>query len=96
MIIGQKDKSRIEYLEKEVQRLEEFERWHQNNVADINKNLLNILKAILYKCNNNELVITDNDIKQAGEGDIYMTKDLMRFAQRVKLVFKENKLKEEK
>ena len=93
MIIGKSDKEKIRLLEQENKRLSEFERWHQNIVNEVNVTLLNILKAILYQFNG-EIIVDEKDIEKASKGEIYMTKDILRFAKKINLVFKENKLKE--
>lgn len=93
MIIGKKDKEKIKALEQDNKRLSEFERWHQNMVNEVDVTLLNILKAILYQFDG-EIIVDQKDIEKASKGEIYMTRDVLRFAQKINLVFKENKLKE--
>lgn len=93
MIIGKKDKEKIKILEQDNKRLSEFERWHQNMVNEVDVTLLNILKAILYQFDG-EIIVDQKDIEKASKGEIYMTRDVLRFAQKINLVFKENKLKE--
>lgn len=93
MIIGKKDKEKIRILEQDNKRLSEFERWHQNMVNEVDVTLLNILKAILYQFDS-EIIVDQKDIEKASKGEIYITKDILRYAQKINLVFKENKLKE--
>lgn len=93
MIIGKKDKEKIRRLEEDNKRLSEFERWHKNLVNDVDVTLLNILKALLYQFDK-EIVIDQSDIEKASKGEIYMTNDILRYAKKVTLVFKENRLKE--
>lgn len=99
MIIG-KDKIRYCNLHDKNNELEEENRKLKRQLnqglynVEINRNLENIVKAILYKFNNYEVEIDLDDIKRVEKGEIYIEESHMKFAKRVKLLFKQNYLKE--
>lgn len=100
MITG-KDKIRYCNLHDENNELEEENRKLKRQLnqglynveVEINKDLENIVKAILYKFNNYEVEIDLDDIKTVEKGEIYIEESYMKFAKRVKLLFKEKLLK---
>lgn len=99
MITG-KDKIRYWNLHDKNNKLEEENRKLTRQLnqglynVEINKNLENIVKAILYKFKNYEVEIDLDDIKKVEKGEIYIEESYMKFAKRVKLLFKQNYLKE--
>ena len=78
-------------------RIENNELWkinHRlNKNKEINMGILNMLKAILIRCANNELEIEIKTIQEAENHNIYIEEDILRNAKRIKLIKSENILK---
>ena len=101
MITG-KDKIKYFILNDKKNELEEENRKLKTQLnqglynVEINKGLENIVKAILYQFGNYEIEISEEDIKRAETGVIYIENSYFKFAQKVKLIFKKNYLMKEK
>jgi hypothetical protein len=54
------------------------------------KELDRMFKALLYSFNNYEVEISEDDMKAAERGNIYIEQAYLKFAKRVKLLFNEN------
>lgn len=57
-----------------------------NQLEDANR----MLKGLLYNFNNYEVEISEDDMKKAERGNIYIEEAYLKFAKRVKLLFNEN------
>lgn len=103
MIIG-KDRIKFKELQEQVENLEKqndelqyiIQEKGKNNFKykEIVKELENLVKAIVFKFNNYQIEIDEDDIRKAERGEIYIEESYMKFAKIVKLIFKENKLKD--
>jgi len=102
MILG-KDKIIFKEMEEELTQLKlqniklqgEIQKKDKTNFkyCEITKELENLVKAIVFKFNNHQIEIDEDDIKKAERGEIYIEQSYMKFAKIVKIIFKENKLK---
>ena len=57
-----------------------------------NEELINYLKAILYRCSGNELEIGKNDIEEAKNHTLYVEDAYCKFAKKIKLCKVENRI----
>lgn len=86
-------KERDDYFEFLELYKKEFEK--NKKIIEKTKEMENILKAIIYKFANNEMEISEDDIKKANETDLYMEDSYMKFAKRLKVLSQRNYLKTE-
>lgn len=83
-------KEKVTELRKNVY---ELKKQLEKNEIDANKDILNMLKAILYHCADSAVTICDDDIKEVEEYDIYIEEAMYRRAKRVKLITNKNIIK---
>lgn len=76
-MIRNKDKKRISDLENEMIQKDY-----------LIKRLMNMIKALIRKTENNEIIIGENEIKEAEKFEIYETHELLRFARKYQVVDK--------
>lgn len=76
-MICNKDKKRISDLENEMIQKDY-----------LIKRLMNMIKALIRKTENNEIIIGENEIKEAEKFEIYETHELLRFARKYQVVDK--------
>lgn len=67
----------------------EFKRKYEEKESQL-KELDRMFKALLYNFNNYEVEISEDDMKRAERGNIYIEQAYLKFAKRVKLLFNEN------
>jgi hypothetical protein len=67
----------------------EFKRKYEEKEYQL-KELDRMFKALLYNFNNYEVEISEDDMKAAERGNIYIEQAYLKFAKRVKLLFNEN------
>ncbi|MCI8362255.1 MAG: hypothetical protein HFJ41_03855 [Clostridia bacterium] len=102
MILG-KDKKTFEEIEQQIieirlenvrlqSKIDEKEKTNLQ-YREIVKEFENLVKAMLFKFNNYQIEIDKDDIRKAEKGEIYIEQSYMKFAKIVKLIFKENKIK---
>ncbi len=104
MILG-KDKIIFKEMQEEITQLrlqniklqDEIQEKGKSNFEynKIVKELENLVKAVVFSFNNHQIEIDEDDIRKAERGEIYIEQSYMKFAKIVKLIFKENKLKNE-
>lgn len=76
-MIRNKDKKRISDLENEMIQKDY-----------LIKRLMNMIKALIRKTENNEIIIGEDEIKEAEKFEIYETHELLRFARKYQVVDK--------
>lgn len=84
--------ARIEELRKENSEIAQ-ENYTLKRNKEVNTELLNILKAILYHSVDNQLEISPNSIKMAKRHHIYIDKAFLKDATRIRLLKCENEFK---
>jgi len=89
MIIGKKDKLEFKRL-KTVNRM-----LHDNHIEELYRcDLMNIIKAILNKFNDNEIFISQKELLEAEDKRILVTDDILRYGKRYRVIDDRNILKE--
>ena len=81
MIIGKKDKEKMKQLE-ETNKLLQSE-WYKNAYKE---DLLNIIKAIINKFTTQEIIINHEELENAKIYELYVTKEITRFATKYQIV----------
>lgn len=84
--------ARIEELRIENSRVSQ-ENYTLKRNKEVNTELLNILKAILYHSVDNQLEISQDSIERARRHNIYIDKAFLKTATRIRLLKDENKIK---
>ena len=88
MIIGKKDKEKATVLEERVKTLERENYELRNSVVRnmLKSDSMQLVKAIIKKCNNQEIKISNDERKEAERYDLYVQEEYMAFAKRYQLI----------
>ena len=87
MIIGKKDKKKMQQLE-DTNRLLNDE-YFKNAYKD---DLMNLVKAIINKFGEKQITVSDDEINRVKDFQLYVTDDIMRFAKKYELIEPRNLL----